>query len=111
MSKKVKSYRLLEETIQIIEKLSQKTGKPQSQIIDEAVKLLYSSENKTKDEIELYKRENEQLKMVIKVFQEREKAIEKVEESYERLIKEKDERIKELQERLKEKTKPFWKFW
>ena len=45
--------------------------------------------------------------MVIKVFQEREKAIEKVEESYERLIKEKDERIKELQERLKEKTKPF----
>jgi len=97
VSKKVKSYRLLEETIQIIEKLSQKTGKPQSQIIDEAVKLLYSSENKTKDEIELYKRENEQLKMVIKVFQEREKAIEKVEESYERLIK--------------EKTKPFWKFW
>jgi len=111
MSKRVKSYRLLEETIEIIENLSNKTGKPQSQIIDEAVKLLYSSENKTKDEIELYKRENEQLKMVIKVFQEREKAIEKVEESYERLIKEKDERIKELQARLQEKSKPFWKFW
>lgn len=48
MSKKVKSYWLLEETIQIIEELSSQTGKPQSQIIDEAVKLLYSNENKTK---------------------------------------------------------------
>ena len=109
--KKVKSYRLLQETIEIIEELAEKTGKKQSQIIDEAVKLLYSNENKTRDEIELYKRENEQLKMVIKVFQEREKALEKVEESYERLLKEKDERIKELQERLQEKNKPFWKFW
>ncbi len=109
--KKVKSYRLSEETIEIIEELSKKTGKPQSQIIDEAVKLLFENENRTKNEIELYKRENEQLKMIIKVFQEREKAIEKVEESYERLIKEKDERIKELQKQLKEKSKPFWKFW
>ena len=110
MSKKVKSYWLLEETIQIIEELSSQTGKPQSQIIDEAVKLLYSNENKTKDEIELYKKENEQLKMVIKVFQEREKAVEEIKNVYERLISEKDQRIKELQERLKEKSKPFWKF-
>jgi len=110
MSKKVKSYWLLEETIQIIEELSSQTGKPQSQIIDEAVKLLYSNENKTKDEIELYKKENEQLKMVIKVFQEREKAVEEIKNTYERLISEKDQRIKELQERLKEKSKPFWKF-
>ena len=111
MSKKVKSYRLLEETIKIIEELSEKTGKHQSQIIDEAVKLLYSNENKTKDEIELYKKENEQLKMVIKVFQEREKAVEEVKNAYERLIDEKDQRIKELQKILKEKSKPFWKFW
>ncbi len=109
--KKVKSYRLLKETIKIIEEISQKTGKSQSRIIDEAIKFLINNENKTNNEIELYKKENEQLKMIIKVFQEREKALEKVEESYERLIKEKDERIKELQERLKERSKPFWKFW
>jgi len=116
--KKVKSYRLLEETIEIIEKLSKKTGKPQSQIIDEAVKFLLESENKTSNEIELYKRENEQLKMVIKVFQEREKAIQKVEESYERLVKEKDARIKELQDmidtlkNIQEKNrKRWWNFW
>ena len=109
--KKVKSYRLLKETIEAIEKLSKKTGKPQSQIIDEAVKFLIENENKTNNEIELYKKENEQLKMVIKMFQEREKAVEEVKNTYERLINEKDERIKELQERIKEKSKPFWKFW
>lgn len=111
MTKKVKSYRLLPETIKKIEDLVKQTGKSQSQIIDEAINLLYLNENKTKEEIELYRKENEQLKMVLKVFQEKEKALEKVEQTYERLLKEKDQRIIELQERLKEKNKPFWKFW
>ena len=118
MSKVMKQFRLQQEIVNVLEELAGNTGKTQTQIVEEAIKLLYSNENKIKDEIELYKKENEQLKMVIKVFQEREKAIEKVENAFRQLleqkdllIKEKDERIKELQERLKERVKAFWKFW
>lgn len=111
MAKIMKQFRLQKEIVDILEKLSYETGKTQTQIIEEAIKNFFEDENKQKSAIEIFKRENEQLKMVIKVLQEREKAIEEVKNVYERLINEKDERIKELQDALKEKSRPFWKFW
>ena len=111
MAKVMKQFRLQKEIVDVLEKLSYETGRTQTQIVEEAIKSFFRNENKHKNEVELFKKENEQLKMVIKVLQEREKAIEEVKNAYERLINEKDERIKELQERLKEKSKPFWRFW
>ena len=111
MAKKQLNIRVEESVLEQLDKLSKQSGKTKTQLIEEAIQLLYSQETQMNSQIELYKRENEQLKMVIKVFQEREKAVEEVKNVYEKLINEKDERIKELQKQLKEKSKPFWKFW
>ena len=122
-----RSFKMSQETIEKIEELAKETGKTYTQILEEAINLYYSNETHVRHEIELYKRENEQLKIALQFLKEREKTIEKVEETYKLLIdekdkrleeikKEKDERIKELQERINELSRkkperPFWKFW
>lgn len=112
-----RTFKMSQEVIQQLEELSQKTGKSMAQIVEEAITLLYTNENRIKEEIELYKKENEQLKIALKLFREKEIMVEKVEEAFklvleqkDLLIQEKDKRIEELQEQLRSK-KSWWRFW
>lgn len=101
--KKKMTIRVSEDLYNLIEKHSDNTRISKTEIIERALRSFFEEEGKTDKQIEFYEKENEHLKMLIKVLQERENALKKVEEGYERLIKEKEERIKELQERIKEK--------
>jgi predicted DNA-binding protein len=117
MAKKMTAFKLNTEIIEKLEQLAKETGKTKTDIIEMAILCLYDKKDKDNKEVELYKKENEQLKMVLQVFKEREKTAEELKATYERFLQEKEERIKELKERIEElKTyrdhkKPFWKFW
>ena len=108
--KKLKGFRLSEEVLEMIDHLSKSSGKSQTQIVEEAVKSMFENKGNVDKEIELYKKENEQLKLVLTTFKQKEEAVN-------RLLTEKDERINDLQDIIKTlkeintKKKPFWKFW
>lgn len=118
MAKKMVAFKLEQEIINKLEELAERTGKTKTDIIEKAILCLYRQENRDKEEIELYRKENEQLKIALQILKEREQSLEEVKQSYDKLLSEKDERIKELKERIEElkqskieKAKPFWKFW
>lgn len=110
MKKKV-TFRIDIELFNQLENYSKDTGLSKTEIIERALKQFFKKDKQDYTKIELYKKENEQLKVALKVFHEREKALEEVKNTFERLLNEKDERIKELKEQLEKQSKPFWKFW
>jgi len=132
--KKTLSIRLDDDLMEYLEKKSAITGKTKTEIIEEALKCLQSSEENreyneedkgVKTQIELLERQNFQLQNVIKslqialdskdqVIEEKERMIEKIEKEKQERLKEKDERIKELKqviEFMSRQNKKWWKFW
>ena len=128
MAKMQKNFRLSDEVADILDTLHRQTGKSYTQLIEEAILLYHQRESQDKHQLQLVKEENEKLKMVIRIMQEREQTIEavkeiyqrfleekdrtleKTEEQYQKLLDEKDQRIRELQSQLTAK-KSFWQFW
>ena len=125
-----KSLKLDPDAILKLEKLSEKTGKSMAVLVEEAIAILYEqvfSERNTEAEIELCKKENEQLRLALQVLKERQVALEKVDEAYkkvedtykllisekDKVIEEKDKRINDLLEQvelLREKRR-WWDKW
>ena len=123
MEKKLVNFRLSPELIEQLEELSTKTGKTKTDLVERALKCLFRQENQIKEEIELYQKENEQLKIALQILKEREESLEELKNTYERFLLEKDKRLDDLQKRIdelkerieelkqKQDKKRFWKFW
>ena len=123
MEKKLVNFRLSPELIEQLEELSTKTGKTKTDLVEQALKCLFRQENQIKEEIELYQKENEQLKIALQILKERELSLEELKNTYERFLLEKDKRLDDLQKRIeelkerieelkqKQGKKRFWKFW
>ncbi len=116
MKKKV-TIRISKDLYDLIETYSNQTGISKTDIFEKALRMFFEKSKRDEKQIELYEKENQQLKMLIKVLEERKKALEKVEGTYQKLLDEKDQRIQELKEIIEVlkqgqgKKKPFWKFW
>lgn len=99
----------------MIETHSNQTGLSKTDIFEMALKMFFENAGQKEKELELFQKENEQLKMAIQILNEKQKAVEKVEETFRELIQEKEKRIEELKERLQElqerRKKSFWQFW
>ena len=108
MAKIMKQFRLQQEIIDILEELSNKTGKTQTQIVEEAIKQFYENENKQKFEVELYKKENEQLKLVLNTLQ---MTIKEKDEKYQDMKQNYEQRIAELKSFIEINRKKWWQFW
>ena len=108
MAKIMKQFRLQQEIIDILEELSNKTGKTQTQIVEEAIKQFYENEDKQKFEIELYRKENEQLKLVLNTLQ---MTIKEKDEKYQDMKQNYEQRIAELKSFIEVNSKKWWQFW
>jgi len=110
--KKLAGFKLSDEILQMIEELCERTGKNKSQIIEEAVRLLYEQKHITEKEIELLERQNFQLQQILNGFNIALKSKDEVIASKDKIIEEKDKLLEEkerlIQELLK-RDKPFWK--
>ncbi len=129
MAKKQLNIRI-EETILIqLEELSKQTGKTKTQLIEEAIQLLYTQESQNNNQLEILSKQNEQLQLALSslktIIDEKEKSFEELKQSFsmivqekENTIKEKDARIKDLQEMIstlktiqEKNKKKWWSFW
>ncbi|MGC9080055.1 MAG: ribbon-helix-helix protein, CopG family, partial [Nanopusillaceae archaeon] len=85
-----KHFRLSDEAVRILDELSTKTGKTQTQIIEEALKIYQTKEYEENTAIELLTKENEKLKLIINTLQltlqEKDKKYEDMRNTYEHMI-------------------------
>jgi len=114
MKKKI-TVRISEDLANLIDTHSSQTGLSKTDILEKALRMFFENAGHKEKELELFQKENEQLKMAIQILSEKQKAVEKVEETFRELIQEKEKRIEELKERLQElqerRKKSFWQFW
>jgi len=117
MKKKTAGFKLDDETIKLIEELSNRTGKTKSNIVYEAVRLYAEQDKIQNTELELLQEENFKLKQAITEFHRlinlkdeiisgRDKIIaekDKIIALEEQLIKEKDNLIAEKERLIREK--------
>jgi len=119
--KKLAGFKLSDKVLQMIDELCEQTGKNKSQIIEEAVKLLYEQKHITEKEIELLERQNFQLQQILNGFNIALKSKDEVIASKDKIIKEKDKLIEEKDKLIEEKerlikellkkNKSFWQRW
>ncbi len=129
MAKKQLNIRVEESVLKKLEELSIQTGKTKTQLIEDAIQLLYTQENQSNSQLEVLSKQNEQLQLVLSslktIIDEKEKSFKELKQSFsmiiqekETTIKEKDARIKDLQEMIetlkniqKNNKKKWWNFW
>ncbi len=129
MAKKQLNIRVEESVLKKLEELSIQTGKTKTQLIEDAIQLLYSQENQSNSQLEVLSKQNEQLQLALSslktIIDEKEKSFKELKQSFsmiiqekENTIKEKDARIKDLQEMIetlkniqKSNKKKWWNFW
>ena len=129
MAKKQLNIRIEESVLKKLEELSIQTGKTKTQLIEDAIQLLYSQENQSNSQLEVLSKQNEQLQLALSslktIIDEKEKSFKELKQSFsmiiqekENTIKEKDARIKDLQEMIetlkniqKSNKKKWWNFW
>lgn len=126
MVRSLKAFRLEQETLELLEEIAKKTGKTQTQIVKEALELYAETENKVRHEIEIYKQENDKLKLLVNTLQitmtEKDKKYEDMKNNYEKHIEDlkasfdnvKSSYIKQIEyltDIIKKNNKKWWMFW
>ncbi len=129
MTKKQLNIRVEESILKKLEELSIQTGKTKTQLIEDAIQLLYTQENQNNSQLEVLSKQNEQLQLALSslktIIDEKEKSFKELKQTFsmiiqekENTIKEKDARIKDLQEMIetlkniqKSNKKKWWNFW
>ena len=130
-----KHFRLSDEAVRILDELSVKTGKTQTQIIEEALKLYQTKEYEENAAIELLTKENEKMKLIISTLQitlqEKDKKYEDMRNTYEHMLNNikknyddmkanYEDRIGDLKKIIENyqneqknnmKSRSWWKFW
>jgi len=112
----MKQFRLEEELIKILEELSKETGKSQTQLIEEAILYMYQHKQHNNLQLEIYKQENEKLKIVINTLQialtEKDNKYEDLKKTYTQMYEDMktqyEKRIEELKQINKESKKKWW---
>lgn len=100
--KKVRSFRLEEETIKLIEDIAYKEKKGFSDVIETLANFYITMTNQCVEENEILMKENRMLLKQIELLESERKAIEKVEQLYNEIIAQKDYEIKKLKDEIEE---------
>lgn len=126
MVRSLKAFRLEQETLELLEEIAKKTGKTQTQIVKEALELYAETENQVRYEIEIYKQENDKLKLLVNTLQitmaEKDKKYEDMKNNYEKHIEDLKtsfdnvkasyvKQIEYLTDIIKKNNKKWWMFW
>jgi len=109
--KKVVNFRLSIDVLNLLDDLTNETGKTKTAIIEEALNLLAQNVRKKKTKLKLLEKQNQQLQQILQGFQ---LAL----QNKDKLLEEKEKRIQELKEKIEimkqfqeQNKKQWWKFW